>query len=345
MSSALQFELPPRLEAHEPPEARGLARDEVRLLVACKRDGRIVHAQFRDLPAFLAPGDLVVVNTSATLPAALPAEGSDGWKLELRLSTPVPHRVADRRWIVELRATERAFLAGREGDEFTLPGGGRAKLVAPYAGGRRLWLAQLDLPVPLAQYLAEHGHPIRYSYVPREWPLSMYQNAFGLEPGSAEMASAGRPFTAELVTRLVASGIHVAPLTLHTGVSSPERGEAPYPERYRVPETTARLVNAVHGWGGRVIAVGTTVVRALESVAASDGTVTAGEGWTNLVLSPERGIYAVDGLITGWHEPAASHLDLMRAIADEDLLDRCYGEALEHGYLWHEFGDSHLILP
>jgi S-adenosylmethionine:tRNA ribosyltransferase-isomerase len=173
----------------------------------------------------------------------------------------------------------------------------------------------------------------------------MYQNAFALEPGSAEMASAGRPFTAELVTRLVASGIHVAPLTLHTGVSSPERGEAPYPERYRVPETTARLVNAVHGWGGRVIAVGTTVVRALESVAASDGTVRAGEGWTNLVLSPERGVYAIDGLITGWHEPEASHLDLMRAIAEEDLLGRCYHEALEHGYLWHEFGDSHLILP
>ena len=343
--SALQFELPQRLEAHEPPEARGLARDEVRMLVACKRDGRIVHAQFRDLPAFLAPGDLVVVNTSATLPAALPAEGSDGWKLELRLSTPVPHRVADRWWIVELRATERPYLAGREGDEFSLPGGGRAKIVAPYAGGRRLWLAQLELPAPLAQYLEEHGHPIRYSYVPREWPLSMYQNAFALEPGSAEMASAGRPFTAELVTRLVASGIHVAPLTLHTGVSSPERGEAPYPERYRVPETTARLVNAVHGWGGRVIAVGTTVVRALESVAADDGTVIAGEGWTNLVLSPERGVYAVDGLITGWHEPEASHLDLMRAIAEEDLLDRCYHEALQHGYLWHEFGDSHLILP
>jgi S-adenosylmethionine:tRNA ribosyltransferase-isomerase len=343
--SALQFELPHRLEAHEPPEARGLARDDVRLLVACKRDGRITHARFKDLPRFLAPGDLVVVNTSATLPAALPAEHSDGWKLELRLSTPVPHRVAERWWIVELRASEQPFLAGREGDELSLPDDGRATIVAPYAGGRRLWLARLDLPAPLADYLEAHGRPIRYGYVPREWPLSMYQNAFGVEPGSAEMASAGRPFTAELVTRLVATGIHVAPLTLHTGVSSPERGEAPYPERYRVPETTARLVNAVRGWGGRVIAVGTTVVRALESVAASDGTVTAGEGWTNLALDAERGVYAVGGLITGWHEPEASHLQLLRAIADEELLDRSYREALQHGYLWHEFGDSHLILP
>ncbi len=344
--SALQFELPPRLEAHEPPEARGLARDEVRLLVASGGDGRITHARFRDLPAFLAPGDLVVVNTSATLPAALTAErAADGWELELRLSTPAPHRVVDQWWIVELRATDRPFLAGRECDELLLPGGGRATLVAPYAGGRRLWLAKLDLPEPLTDYLGRHGRPIRYSYVPREWPLSAYQSAFALEPGSAEMASAGRPLTAEVVTDLVARGIHVAAVTLHTGVSSPERGEAPYAERYRVPQATARLVNAVRRWGGRVIAIGTTVVRALESVAEPDGAVAAGEGWTNLVIDRSRGVHAVDGLVTGWHEPEASHLEMLRALASEELLDRCYREALARGYLWHEFGDSHLILP
>jgi S-adenosylmethionine:tRNA ribosyltransferase-isomerase len=343
--SALQFELPQRLEAHEPPEARGMARDEVRLLVAGKRDGRIAHAQFKDLPAFLAPGDLLVVNTSATLPAALPARRSDGWELELRLSTPVPHRVAERWWIVELRAQERPFLAGREGDEVSLPGGGRATIAAPFAGGRRLWVAKLDLPEPLVDYLGRHGHPIRYSYVPCEWPLSMYQPVFATEPGSAEMASAGRPFTAELVARLVAQGIHVAPVTLHTGVSSPERGEAPYPERYRVPGATAQLVNAVRGWGGRVIAVGTTAVRALETVANPDGTVAAGQGWTNHVVCRECEVRAVDGLVTGWHEPEATHLDMLQALADDELIARSYGEALERGYLWHEFGDSHLILP
>jgi S-adenosylmethionine:tRNA ribosyltransferase-isomerase len=343
--SAFQFELPQRLEAHEPPEARGLSRDDVRLLVACNHDGRITHARFKDLAAFLAPGDLVVINTSATLPAALPGRLADGSAVELRLSTPAPHRVAERWWVVELRDGDRPLLTAREGDELALPGGARVTLVAPYAGGRRLWLARLDVPEPLAPYLETHGHPIRYGYVPREWPLATYQNAFALDPGSAEMASAGRPLTAELVTKLVARGIHVAPVTLHAGVSSPERGEAPYPERFRVVEATARLVNAVRGWRGRVIAVGTTVVRALESVARSDGTVTAGAGWTNLVLGPERGVYAVDGLITGWHEPDASHLELLRAIADEELLDRCYRDAVEHGYLWHEFGDSHLILP
>src|SRR5262249_14256132 len=178
---------------------------------------------------------------------------------------------------------------------------------------------------------------IRYGYVPREWPLGSYQNAYSLEPGSAEMASAGRPFTPELVTALVARGVLVAPLTLHTGVSSLERGESPYPARYRVPVTTARLVSAVRLWGGRGSAVGRPVVRALEPVARADGPVYEGEGGTSLVITPERGLYTVDGLITGWHEPEASHLDMLRAAAPAELLDRSYLAALEHGYLWHEF--------
>ena len=159
------------------------------------------------------------------------------------------------------------------------------------------------------------------------------------------MPSAGRPFTAELITGLVARGVLVAPVTLHTGVSSPERHEPPYAERYRVPAETARLVNAVHGWGGRVIAVGTTVVRALETTADPTGNVGPGEGWTNLVVTPERGLWTIDGVLSGWHEPDASHLQLLQAAAGEELLERSYREALEHGYLWHEFGDSHLVLP
>jgi S-adenosylmethionine:tRNA ribosyltransferase-isomerase len=203
-------------------------------------------------------------------------------------------------------------------------------------------VARLDLPAPFRDYLAAHGRPIRYGYVPRPWPLEAYQNAYALEPGSAEMPSAGRPFTPELITRLVAGGVQVAPLVLHTGVSSPERGEPPFPERYRVPAETAAAVNAAHG---RVVAVGTTVVRALETVAAPDGTVAPGAGWTRLVIGPERGLRAVDGVITGWHEPEASHLDLLHAAAGDALLRTSYAEALVHGYRWHEFGDSHLILP
>jgi S-adenosylmethionine:tRNA ribosyltransferase-isomerase len=340
---SVAFELPARLEAHEPPEARGLTRDGVRLLVANGVDDSIVHGRFSALPAFLAPGDLVVVNRSATLPAALPATRADGAALELRLSTPAEGRDPERFWIVELRSGDSPFGAIEVGERLGLPADASARILAPYAGVR-LWLAELELPQPLEAYLGEHGQAIRYGYVPRRWPLAAYQNVYAVEPGSAEMASAGRPFTAELITRLVAAGILVAPVTLHTGVSSQERHERPYPERFRVAEPTARLVNAVHGWGGRVIATGTTVVRALETAARPGGGVAAAEGWTDLVVTPERGLRVVDGLLTGLHEPESSHLDLLRAVAGEELLARSYRAALEQGYRWHEFGDSHLIL-
>jgi S-adenosylmethionine:tRNA ribosyltransferase-isomerase len=342
--SALAFELPPRLEAHEPPEERGLRRDGVRLMVATRHDGRIIHARFAELASFLSAGDLVVVNVSATLPAALPADRADGTRLDLHLSTPAP-RSTDGNWVVEFRRDGLPFGQVRGDEQLSLPGGGRVQVLAPYAVGTRLWLARLDVPGTIESYLARHGRPIRYGYVEDAWPLPVYQNVYALEPGSAEMPSAGRPFTAELITKLVARGILVAPVTLHTGVSSPERHEPPYAERYRVPAETARLVNGVHGWGGRVVAVGTTVVRALETVAEPDGTVEEGEGWTNLVITPQRGLRAVDGLLSGWHEPAASHLELLRAAAGDELLARCYDEALGRGYLWHEFGDSHLVLP
>jgi len=339
MSAALDFVLPDALEAHEPPEERGLARDEVRLMVARRSDGRLVHARFRDLPGFLDAGDLLVVNVSGTIPAALRARRSDGTELGLHVST----RTSDGRWLVELRSGTTPFAGGGPGEELALPAGGVVRLLARYAGSRRLWVAELGLPEPLLAYLRRHGRPIRYGYVPERWPIEAYENVFAIEPGSAEPPSAGRPFTHELIAELVARGVHVAPIVLHTGVSSLEHGELPYPEQYRVPESTARLVNAVRDWGGRVIAVGTTVVRTLETVADADGRVSASEGWTSLVVTPERGLRAIDGLITGWHEPAASHLQLLRAAAGDELLARSYAAALEQGYLWHEFGDSHFV--
>jgi len=341
--SALAIDPTSRLEAHEPAEAHGLARDDVRLLVTDRADATIRHARFGNLAQILAPGDLLVVNTSATLPAALAATRGDGLELELRLSTPAPHRDEECFWIVELRRGDAPYAEGRVDDRLHLPGGATALLLAPFAPGR-LWYARLDLPSSVEIFLAEHGRPIRYGYVPRPWPLSAYQNVYALEPGSAEMASAGRPFTTELITRLVAGGVLFAPVTLHTGVSSQERHERPYAERYRVPVESARLVNAVRGWGGRVIAVGTTVVRALETVARPNGTVEAGEGWTSLVVAAERGLWAIDSLLSGFHESDSSHLDLLRAAAGDELLLRSYDAALAHGYRWHEFGDSHLVL-
>ena len=344
--SAPAFALPPALEAHEPPEARGAARDDVRLMVATRDDGRILHACFRDLPEYLDPGDLLVINTSATLPAAVSARLEDGTEVELRFVTPAPRMPADW-WVVELRSADGSspyeHPGGRE--ELRLAGGATAVVVAPYAGGIRLRLARFEGDEGVEEYLDRHGRPIRYGYVRGDWPLDAYQTAYAIEPGSAEMPSAGRPFTPALVTALVARGILVAPITLHAGVSSPERGETPHAERYSVPRETARLVDAVRAWGGRVVAVGTTVVRALETAAMPDGSVVASAGWTGLVITPERGLRAVDGLITGWHEPQASHLRMLEAAAGPELLERSYAAALEHGYLWHEFGDSHLILP
>jgi S-adenosylmethionine:tRNA ribosyltransferase-isomerase len=323
-------------EATAPPEAR----DDVAMLVSDRRDGSLAHRSFRDLPRVLEAGDLLVVNTSATLPAALPGT-LDGRAVELRLST----RMRESTWIVELRNADRTPLhLPPLPARVDLPGNAHAELGMPFGVSDRLALARLRLDESLERYLDRHGHPIRYGYVEHELPLHEYQTVFALHPGSAEMPSAARPFTSSLVTELVARGILVAPVTLHTGVSSPEAGEPPYPERFHVPQATARVVNAVHGWRGRVIAVGTTVVRALETTASPDGTVAGGRGWTELVLTSERGVRAVDGLLTGWHEPRSSHLQLLEAVAGPELVARSYCEASARGYRRHEFGDVHLIL-
>jgi S-adenosylmethionine:tRNA ribosyltransferase-isomerase len=311
------------------------------LLVAHRSDRSLAHTSFARIGDHLRPGDLLVVNNSATVPAALPARLGDV-ACELRLSTPL----SDGRWLVELRTASLDPLAPPpRRARVDLPAGGSAELVAPYGGSQRLSIAELRLPSPLDSYLSRHGRPIRYPHTERERPIEDYQTVFALEPGSAEMPSAARPFTAQLVAELAARAVLFAPITLHTGVSSLELGEAPYPERYRVPPLTAWLVNGVRSQGGRVIAVGTTVVRALETVADADGAVSAGEGYTELVVTPERGLRAVDGLLTGWHEPESSHLQLLEAAAGRELLDRTYRVARGHGYVWHEFGDSHLILP
>jgi S-adenosylmethionine:tRNA ribosyltransferase-isomerase len=334
------------LEAPEPPEVRGTGRDDVALLVASRADGSLAHARFNQLWRFLHPGDLLVVNNSATLPAALPAR-LEGRDVLLHLSTQVGHGdgAGQSDWLVELRTRELLpFGVPAAGAHVELPGGAEAKLLAPYLGSGRLSFARLSLGEPVEHYLHRHGAPIRYAHAPGRWPLEAYQTVFAVEPGSVEMPSAARPFSAELVAELGARGVLFAPVTLHAGVSSLELGESPYPERYRVPPETAWLVNAVRARGGRVIAVGTTVVRALETVASADGRVSEGQGLTSLVVTPERGLRATGGLITGWHEPRSSHLQLLEATAGPELLARSYDAARGHGYRFHEFGDSHLIL-
>jgi S-adenosylmethionine:tRNA ribosyltransferase-isomerase len=348
-ASATTFAVPPELSAIEPPEARGLARDEIRLLVARER-GPVRHVAFRALPAMLRRGDLVVVNTSDTEPAAVDGHRADGTPVTVHISGPAP----DGLHVVELRTPDgRRVTDGTAGEAVSLPCGVVATLLTghpdPYvAAGSRLWRARIPVAGGLRPWLADVGRPIRYSYVRGDWPLDAYRTVFArreAEFGSAEMPSAGRPFTPAVLDGLRARGIRIARVVLHTGVSSLEADEIPLPERYRVPAETADAVNATRAAGGRIVAVGTTTTRALETVAEPDGRVSAGTGWTHLVLGPDRPARVVDGLVTGWHEPGASHLLLLEAVAGPRLVARAYAAALEQRYRWHEFGDSCLLLP
>ncbi|RLV48938.1 S-adenosylmethionine:tRNA ribosyltransferase-isomerase [Nocardioides mangrovicus] len=322
-------------------------RDDVRLLVA--RPSGVAHARFADLPDQLRAGDVVVVNDSATVNGEIDARSARHGPVVLHAATPLD----DETWVVEVRTAPhaaRAVLDAVPGERFTI-GPHTVVLQAPYpeegssptGQGDRLWRASVN--GDLAAYLAAHGRPIAYGYLDRRYPLSAYQTVFGIRAGSAEMPSAGRPFTTALVTSLVARGVAVAPITLHTGVSSQEVGEGPQPERFSVPDATARLVNAVRAGGGRVVAVGTTVTRALESAVAADGRLVAASGWTTRVVTPAEPPRVVTGLVTGWHDPQASHLLLVEAVAGAELSQLAYDAAVSQRYAWHEFGDSCLMLP
>ncbi|MFE5596636.1 S-adenosylmethionine:tRNA ribosyltransferase-isomerase [Streptomyces sp. NPDC056549] len=351
--------VPAELSARVPAEQRGpdRGRDDVRLLVS--RGEAVSHRVFGELPALLRAGDVLVVNTSTTLAAAVdgrlgPEPG--GEPVVVHFST----RGDDGRWAVELRAPDGAGSTrprggGPAGAVVRLPGGARLVLGEPLVpGSGRLWWARACGDVP--ELLGRYGRPIRYGYTERDQPLSAYRTVFARPSpdgsGSAEMPSAGRPFTARLVAELVGRGVRIAPLSLHTGVASAEAHEPPYPERFEVPAETAAVVNAARAGGGRVIAVGTTVVRALESAAVgpargtgSGGVVRAFAGWTDLVVTPARGVRVVDGLLTGLHEPEASHLLMLEAVAGRPALRSAYAAAVRGRYLWHEFGDVHLLLP
>jgi S-adenosylmethionine:tRNA ribosyltransferase-isomerase len=338
----LIFDRPAELQATAPPEAKGRRRDDVRLLVSTL-EGH-THAMFRDIAKFLSPGDLIVVNDSATLPASLSARGERG-RFVLNVST----RFGPRLWLTEPRwSTDRPGpLPLKPGDRFRACDS-EVRLIAQYPGAERLWFAEGDL----ANAMNRCGRPIRYGYVDREQPLTAYQTIFAKAPGSAEMPSAARPFTQDVVNSLIERGVGIETIRLHTGVSSLEieteevEEHTLPPEPFRVPATTADAVNEARADGRRVVAIGTTVVRALESAwSFEDGKVVPRTGYTRLLVHPGRGVFALDGLLTGFHDPGASHLAMLYAVAGKDLVRDGYEHAIRESYLWHEFGDSHLLLP
>lgn len=354
------FDAPGNRTAPSPAEERGLRRDDVRLLVA--NGDRLTHARFGHLADHLEPGDLVVVNASQTIAgevdAVLAGDGTSNGDVVVHVATDL----RDGTWVVEIRTAPDAawaVLDAAAGQTLTLTVTGEdavLTLLEPYPRehssptgiGNRLWRAGYAGESGLPVLLARAGRPIAYGYLDRQYPIESYRTIFGTTPGSAEMPSAARPFTPDVVTRLVSRGIAIAPILLHTGVSSQEAGEAPQPEWFEVSGSTARLVNATRAGGGRIIAIGTTVTRALESAvhgAPGRAQVEPSMGWTERVVTREAPPRVVDGLITGWHDPAASHLLLVEAVAGPQLTQTAYEAAIDGGYHWHEFGDSALLLP
>jgi S-adenosylmethionine:tRNA ribosyltransferase-isomerase len=328
-------QVPRLLEAVAPPERRGIARDEVRMLVTDRRKHTHIHARFLRLAEFLRAGDLLIVNDSATLPAALDARRENGASIPLHVSSKIDERL----WTVEPRGTVLS------GEELQLAGGATVVPIAPVEPQHpRLWYAWFDLPLPMNDYLLRFGRPITYGYVSEHFPLAEYQTMFAKEYGSSEMPSAARPFTPRVLAALYERGVELAPITLHCGVASFEAPERPATERYTVSHQTARAVNRAKAESRRVIAVGTTALRALESAAHDEDRVVASSGWTDLVIEPGYRPKAVDALLTGFHDTAATHQWILRAFLDAADLSSAYTEAAECGYYQHEFGDIHLIV-
>ena len=310
---------------------------------------QLTHSRFDKIGDFLRPGDLLVFNSSRTLPASLTGCGAaHGPCIELRLAEHLP----DDSWLALLLCQQGdPFACGlTPGLEIELPEGLRATVLARDENIPRLWRLRFsETGAQFIDLLYRHGSPIRYEYVSAPWDLDYYQTVYAREPGSSEMPSAGRAFSWQLLFELRRGGVEVAYLVLHTGLSSYmddelDRQHPASEEEYFVSEQTAEKINAAQRRGGRVIAVGTTVVRALESVISPEGVVRPGHGYTRLRITAAHRLRAVQGLITGLHEPEASHLDLLSAFLPVSRIETAYKEAIARGYLWHEFGDLNLIL-
>ena len=346
MSALSDLELPLELSAKEPPERRGLLRDQVRLLVISRWTGKVIHSHFARLSDFLARGDLLVFNSSRTLPASLTGWiGSHDFRVELRLA----EHLFDDAWLALLLFGDRSEARLRPGLIIDFGQGLQAQVEGSDSTNWRLWRIRFSsCGTELLDLIYRLGQPIRYEYAAAPWDIVCYQNVYSTEPGSAEMPSAGRAFTWKTLLQLQRHGVRIANLTLHTGLSSYmddelDREHPASEEEYFISEETAEKIRHARQTGRRVIAIGTTVVRALESAAERSGFVEPGHRYTRLTINAGYPLRVTNGLLTGLHEPAASHLDLLRAFLPVEKLRTAYEEAIRKRYLWHEFGDLNLI--
>ncbi len=351
-SQVPEFRVPKELEASAPPEARGEQRDHVRLLVIHRQSGLIEHRRFFHIINYIRPGDVVVLNISRTVPAALPGVTEDGQFIELRLSSHYSSNGngGGHIWQAVFKPDEAAI---RPGLRLSF-GDGALTAVVRRKRERiaKLWEVQFDpTDQPISTWMERLGRPIKYDYVPQAWELDYYQTAYAAVPGSSEMPSAGRAFTPELLEQIQRKGATLAQIVLHTGVSNIDietediKQHTMYEEWYQVSPEAAQTINQTRARGGRIFAIGTTVVRTLETVADEQSQVHPGEGWTSLYITPGHRFKAADALVTGLHEAKSTRLVLASAFAgDQALVLQAYNEAIERGYLWHEFGDVSLIV-
>jgi S-adenosylmethionine:tRNA ribosyltransferase-isomerase len=327
-----------------------------RLLHLDPRTGHLLDAHVSDLPSFLEAGDLLVVNDAATLPASLRGFGPAGQPLELRLVgerddgawDAVLFGAGDWRTRTEDRPAPADVYAGArltfgvalwaivEGIDPATP---RLLRVRFGQQGPAFWSA-----------LYRAGRPVQYSYLKEPLHLWDVQTTYASRPWAVELPSAGRPLVASVLAALSARGVRLATLTHAAGLSSTGDpgldARLPLPERFEIPAATAEAVHGVTAAGGRVVAVGTTVVRALEGAAILDGgALRPGRGVTDLRIGAGFRPQVVHGVLSGLHQPGESHFDLLAAFAPEQALRRAVAHAETRGYLAHEFGDSMLVLP
>ncbi|TCP70686.1 S-adenosylmethionine:tRNA ribosyltransferase-isomerase [Baia soyae] len=344
MTAPLSFYLPDSLHASLPPERRGIRRDHVKCMVLNRQTGETTHTQFQHIDSYLEKDDLLVLNASRTIPAVFQVDWKrNGTLLQTQVEIRLARRIDSTNWEALIVAAGVNL-----GDEF---------IFSSYLQAQVISLSEASIVTLQFSQSGNHllesfyalGEPIRYEYIDHPWDLDYYQTVYGTVPGSVEMPSAGRAFSWELLLKLQKKGVRIAYIQLHTGLSYLLDDQAyldpkKHAEEYLVPVSTVQEIKKAKKHGKRVIAVGTTIVRALETSIDGDGELIPQTGWTSLHITANTKLLVVDGLITGFHEPEASHLDLLSSLINPEHLLHAYQEAIEHQYYWHEFGDMNLIL-
>jgi S-adenosylmethionine:tRNA ribosyltransferase-isomerase len=347
--TSFSLTLPHKPGAKKTPVLRGINRDHVKLLVIDRNNARMYHSAFNHLSDFLRRGDLLIFNSSRTLPASLKTVNYNPQKnLEVRLA----EHLSDDSWLVLFLYQDKNHFHSnlKPGLKIEFESGLSATIVERNTRNPRLWKIKFSASgTELINIFYQIGKPIHYGYISAPLPLEYFLTVFTRDPGSSEMPSAGRAFTWKMLFDLKNKGVETAFLTLHTGLNSYtdddlNAGHQIADEEYFISESTAVKIESNKAGNGRIIAVGTSVARALESAALMKGKVIPGHAYTSLRITEGYEMKIANGLLTGFHEPEASHLDLMSAFLSPTQIKKTYEEAIERKYLWYEFGDLCLIL-